>query len=50
MVLTNAHVVENAVNVSVKLKDGREFSGTVIDIDLENDLAAVKLDSTKVSM
>ncbi|KAM7452463.1 Serine protease htra2 [Porites harrisoni] len=47
MVLTNAHVVENAVNVSVKLKDGREFSGTVIDIDLENDLAAVKLDSTK---
>ena len=50
MVLTNAHVVENAVNVSVKLKDGREFSGTVIDIDLENDLAAVKLDSSKVSV
>lgn len=48
MVLTNAHVVENAVNVSVKLKDGREFCGTVIDIDLENDLAAVKLDSNKV--
>ena len=50
MVLTNAHVVENTVNVSVKLKDGREFSGTVIDIDLENDLAAVKLDSSKVGM
>ena len=50
MVLTNAHVVENAVNVSVKLKDGREFSGTVIDIDLENDLAAVKLDSNKVGV
>lgn len=46
MVLTNAHVVENAMNVSVKLKDGRHFSGTVIDIDLENDLAAVKLDSS----
>jgi len=47
MVLTNAHVVENAVKVSVRLKDGREFSGTVIDIDLENDLAAIKLDSDK---
>lgn len=47
MVLTNAHVVENAMKVSVKLKDGRQFSGTVIDIDLENDLAAVKLDSNK---
>jgi len=50
MVLTNAHVVENAVKVSVRLKDGREFSGTVIDIDLENDLAAIKLDSDKVSL
>lgn len=48
MVLTNAHVVENARKVSVKLKDGRQFSGTVIDIDLDNDLAAVKLDSNKV--
>lgn len=49
MVLTNAHVVENAVNVNVKLRDGRSFSGTVVDIDLENDLAAVKLVSRKVS-
>lgn len=47
MVLTNAHVVENAVNVNVKLRDGRSFSGTVVDIDLENDLAAVKLVSRK---
>ena len=50
MVLTNAHVVENAVNVTVKLRDGRSFSGTVVDIDLENDLAAVKLISHKVSL
>ena len=50
MVLTNAHVVENAVHVNVKLRDGREFSGTVVDIDLENDLAAVKLDSNKVTV
>lgn len=44
MVLTNAHLVENAMKVSVKLKDGRQFSGIVVDIDLENDLATVKLD------
>ena len=50
MVLTNAHVVENAVHVNVKLRDGRSFSGTVVDIDLENDLAAVKLVSRKVSL
>ena len=50
MVLTNAHVVENAVNVRVKLKDGREYNGTVVDIDLENDLAAVKLNANKVQM
>jgi len=47
MVLTNAHVVENAVHVNVKLRDGRSFSGTVVDTDLENDLAAVKLVSQK---
>ncbi|KAK2572973.1 Serine protease HTRA2 [Acropora cervicornis] len=29
MVLTNAHLVENAMKVSVKLKDGRQFSGIV---------------------
>ena len=50
MVLTNAHVVENAVHVNVKLRDGRSFSGSVVDIDLENDLAAVKLVSHKVSL
>ena len=44
MVLTNAHLVENAMKVSVKLKDGSQFSGIVVDIDLENDLATVKLD------
>ena len=50
MVLTNAHVVENAVHVNVKLRDGRSFSGTVVNIDLENDLAAVKLLSHKVRL
>ncbi|KAJ7392390.1 Serine protease htra2, mitochondrial [Desmophyllum pertusum] len=35
------------VTEDVKLKDGREFSGTVVDIDLENDLAVVKLDTRK---
>lgn len=49
MVFINVYVVENVMNVSVKLKDGRYFSGIVIDIDLENDLVVVKFDfSNKV--
>lgn len=48
MLLTNAHVVENAAKVTVKLKDGREFSGIVVDLDFENDLAVVQLESDKV--
>ena len=33
MVLTNAHVVANAMDVTVKMKDGRQFKGVVVDID-----------------
>lgn len=49
MVLINVYVVENVVNVNVKLRDGRFFSGIVVDIDLENDLVVVKLVLRKVS-
>ena len=49
VVLTNAHVVENAVDVSVRLADGREFSGVVVDIDPVKDLAAIKLKAKQVN-
>lgn len=45
LVLTNAHVVSGTSQVTVRLSDGREFSGQVIGYADENlDLAAVQID------
>ncbi|MFQ3548776.1 MAG: Do family serine endopeptidase [Armatimonadota bacterium] len=43
-ILTNNHVVEGAENVTVKLSDGREFSGEV-KRDPKTDLALIKIDA-----
>jgi S1-C subfamily serine protease len=43
IILTNAHVVNDADTVSVTLKDGRTFEGTVQGVDEVSDLAVVKL-------
>jgi HtrA serine peptidase 2 len=45
LILTNAHVVINKPNNSVKVKlfDGREAIGTVEDVDMHSDLALVKI-------
>jgi S1-C subfamily serine protease len=45
-ILTNRHVVDGASNneVSVELKDGRQFTGRVYGIDTLTDLAIVKVD------
>ncbi len=43
IILTNAHVVSGADRVTVTLKDGREFEGTVTGTDKVTDLAVVKI-------
>ena len=43
IILTNAHVVSGADKVTVTLKDGREFDGTVTGTDKVTDLAVVKI-------
>ncbi|MDR9402110.1 MAG: HhoA/HhoB/HtrA family serine endopeptidase [Halothece sp. Uz-M2-17] len=43
LVLTNAHVVEDADEVKVTLKDGRTFDGVVVGADPVTDVAVVKL-------
>jgi S1-C subfamily serine protease len=43
-VLTNYHVVENADSFSITLADGSEYSGEVVGVDPENDLAVLKFD------
>jgi len=47
VILTNAHVVDKADKVTVRLKDGRTFEGKVKGIDEVTDLAVVKIDAGK---
>jgi S1-C subfamily serine protease len=44
IILTNAHVVDQADKVTVLLKDGRTFEGKVQGVDEVTDLAVVKID------
>lgn len=43
-ILTNAHVVAGADNVSVVLKDGRRFQGEVVGADPVTDVAVIKIE------
>jgi serine protease Do len=45
-VLTNAHVVDDASEVTVKLTDKREFRAKVIGLDKRTDVAVLKIDAT----
>ncbi|MEA5593094.1 HhoA/HhoB/HtrA family serine endopeptidase [Rivularia sp. UHCC 0363] len=45
LVLTNAHVVDKADKVTVRLKDGRKFEGKVQGADEVTDLAVVKINA-----
>jgi S1-C subfamily serine protease len=47
-VLTNAHVVDGADEVEVKLKDGRTFQGKVVGLDTVTDIAAIKIGAEKL--
>src|SRR3954451_2105052 len=44
-VLTNAHVVEGADEITVKLTDKREFKAKVIGADKRTDIALIKIDA-----
>ncbi|NCB01979.1 MAG: trypsin-like serine protease [Spirochaetia bacterium] len=43
-ILTNAHVVQGASKISIRLYDGSTKEATLIGLDRENDLAVVKID------
>lgn len=45
-VLTNAHVVKGADEVTVRLTDRRDFPGKVIGVDSRTDVALLKIDAT----
>jgi serine protease Do len=45
VILTNAHVVADANEVTVKLNDNREYKAKVIGIDKATDIAVIKVDA-----
>ena len=47
-VLTNAHVVDGASDIYVKLTDKREFKAKVIGLDKRTDVALIKIEGTKL--
>ena len=44
-IVTNAHVVEDAVSISVRLSDDREFSGRIVGSDEISDLAVLRIET-----
>lgn len=47
-ILTNNHVVEDAVKVTITLYDKREYTGTVVGTDPKSDLALIKIEETNL--
>jgi serine protease Do len=45
LIVTNAHVVKGASNVTVKLTDRREFQAKVLGSDAKTDVAVLKIDA-----
>lgn len=48
LILTSAHVVDEATDVTVRLTDRREFKGTVLAVDPQSDVAVLRVDATKL--
>lgn len=45
LILTNAHVVDGAQEVTVKLTDRREFKAKVLGTDAQTDVAVIRIDA-----
>jgi serine protease Do len=49
-ILTNAHVVESAVDIEVRLSDDRKFAATLVGSDPKTDLAVVKIEPGSIAL
>lgn len=45
-IITNAHVVEGAQQITVKLNDGTTYNATLIGSDSQSDIAVIKIDAS----
>jgi len=45
VIVTNAHVVAGASNVSIAMRDGKTYPAKLVGVDETNDLAVVKIDA-----
>ena len=50
LIITNEHVVEHYRSVTVRQGEDPEFTGTVLAVDRERDLALIRFDPEKVSL
>ncbi len=48
-ILTNRHVIDDAIRIKVYLQDGRNFTGELRGYDEHSDLAVVKITATNLS-
>nr|WP_296225437.1 trypsin-like peptidase domain-containing protein [Ralstonia sp. UBA689] len=48
LILTSAHVVDRAEEVTVKLTDRREFKAKVLAVDPRSDVAVIRIDAKKL--
>ncbi|WP_341319503.1 trypsin-like peptidase domain-containing protein [Paraburkholderia sp. IMGN_8] len=48
LILTTAHVVDQAAEVTVRLTDRREFKAKVLAVDTQSDVAVIQVDATKL--
>ena len=45
-IVTNNHVIEDAQNITVTLRDGTSYTGTLVGTDSKTDVAIIKIDAT----
>lgn len=43
-IVTNRHVISDAVRITVSLSDGTQYEASVVGVDKENDIAVIKFD------
>ncbi|MBR8312024.1 trypsin-like peptidase domain-containing protein [Burkholderia dolosa] len=48
LILTSAHVIDDATDVTVRLADRRDLKATVLAVDPQTDVAVLRIDATKL--